>query len=85
MTSTVRREFLKFRANLMAKAFGPGPLTMILKAKPGIYAPALSAGLPTGVISYAKSSSNIRVNHKAWNSSCRDRVRTFQRSQVQQK
>ena len=31
----------------LAKAFWPGPLTMILKAKPGIYAPALSAGLPT--------------------------------------
>lgn len=31
----------------LAKAFWPGPLTMILKAKPEIYAPALSAGLPT--------------------------------------
>ena len=31
----------------LAEAFWPGPLTMILKAKPGIYAPALSAGLPT--------------------------------------
>ena len=34
-------------AKLLAKHFWPGPLTMILKAKPGIYAPALSAGLPT--------------------------------------
>ena len=34
-------------AKLLAKYFWPGPLTMILKAKPGIYAPALSAGLPT--------------------------------------
>ena len=34
-------------AKLLAKHFWPGPLTMILKAKPGIYALALSAGLPT--------------------------------------
>ena len=34
-------------AKLLAEHFWPGPLTMILKAKPDIYAPALSAGLPT--------------------------------------
>lgn len=34
-------------AQLLADAFWPGPLTMILQAKPGIYAPALSAGLST--------------------------------------
>ncbi|MCT2161218.1 MULTISPECIES: L-threonylcarbamoyladenylate synthase [Granulicatella] len=45
MTSTV--EEIPEIALTLAKAFWPGPLTMILKAKPGIYAPALSAGLPT--------------------------------------
>ncbi|MDO4872750.1 MAG: L-threonylcarbamoyladenylate synthase [Carnobacterium sp.] len=45
MTSTV--EEVPEIALTLAKAFWPGPLTMILKAKPGIYAPALSAGLPT--------------------------------------
>ena len=45
MTSTVE-EIPEIALNL-AKDFWPGPLTMILKAKPGIYAPALSAGLPT--------------------------------------
>ena len=45
MTSTV--EGVPEIALTLAKAFWPGPLTMILKAKPGIYAPALSAGLPT--------------------------------------
>ena len=45
MTSTV--EEVPEIALALAKAFWPGPLTMILKAKPGIYAPALSAGLPT--------------------------------------
>ena len=45
MTSTV--EEVPEIALTLAKAFWPGPLTMILKAKPGIYAPALSAGLTT--------------------------------------
>ena len=45
MTSTV--EEIPEIALTLAKAFWPGPLTMILKAKPGIYAPALSAGLTT--------------------------------------
>lgn len=45
MTSTV--EEVPDVALQLAEAFWPGPLTMILKAKPGIYAPALSAGLPT--------------------------------------
>ena len=45
MTSTV--EGVPEIALTLAKAFWPGPLTMILKAKPGIYAPALSAGLTT--------------------------------------
>ena len=45
MTSTV--EGVPEIALTLAKAFWPGPLTMILKAKPGIYAPALAAGLPT--------------------------------------
>ena len=45
MTSTV--EEVPEIALTLAKAFWPGPLTLILKAKPGIYAPALSAGLPT--------------------------------------
>ena len=45
MTSTV--EEVPEIALTLAEAFWPGPLTMILKAKPGIYAPALSAGLPT--------------------------------------
>ena len=45
MTSTV--EEVPEIALTLAKAFWPGPLTMILKAKQGIYAPALSAGLPT--------------------------------------
>jgi sua5/yciO/yrdC/ywlC family protein len=45
MTSTV--EEVPEIALTLAKAFWPGPLTMILKTKPGIYAPALSAGLPT--------------------------------------
>ena len=45
MTSTV--EGVPEIALTLSKAFWPGPLTMILKAKPGIYAPALSAGLPT--------------------------------------
>lgn len=34
-------------AQLLAKAFWPGPLTMILKARKNQYAPAVSAGLPT--------------------------------------
>ena len=45
MTSTV--EEVPDIALQLAEAFWPGPLTMILKAKPEIYAPALSAGLPT--------------------------------------
>ena len=45
MTSTV--EEVPEIALTLAKAFWPGPLTMILKAKPGIYAPALSAGITT--------------------------------------
>ena len=45
MTSTV--EEVPEIALTLAKAFWPGPLTMILKAKPGIYAPALSARLTT--------------------------------------
>lgn len=45
MTSTV--EEVPDVALKLADAFWPGPLTMILKAKSGIYAPALSAGLPT--------------------------------------
>lgn len=40
-------EELPKEAVLLAEKFWPGPLTMILQAKPGIYAPALSAGLPT--------------------------------------
>lgn len=34
-------------AQKLVDAFWPGPLTIILTGKPGIYAPAVSAGLPT--------------------------------------
>lgn len=47
--STVQESVETFppMAQALADAFWPGPLTMILQAKPGRYAPALSAGLAT--------------------------------------